>query len=457
MVRWGLAAGGVFLVGLAVESSLLVYAAYVLAGVLIGARWWTRSGAQALEAARTLQHVGGNDRGDEQAEGLALEIGERVRVRVVVRNTGNVPIPWVLIEDALPAGATARRFPKLEVKGKRVAIESLAAGGEVVLQYTLVCLVRGFHAIGPVVLETGDLFGLHRHFRILAKPRYILVYPRVVPLTGYDLVSRRPIGDVRMTHKLFEDPTRIAGVREYQVGDPLGRVHWKATARTGALHCKVLEPSTLSGITMLLDFHSASYPPRGEPFRSELAVTVAVSLIHAVYLMGQQIGLVTNARDAAERVKTEGWDSDPRTRQQARATAEATGESKGVAPLVVTTGRGPGVFQQVREVLARAELSEAVSFANLVTQSAHRLPRDATALAVLADVPAETAIALGNLRRRGMAVSVVLVMMDEDSLEQAYKHLLAEGIRDVRHCPSEQALPDLARSTVHRLAPYDFA
>ena len=45
-----------------------------------------------------------------------------------------------------------------------------------------------------------------------------------------------------------------------------------------------------------------------------LMVTAAVSLVHAVFLMGQQVGLVTNARDAAERIKTEGWDADPRSR-----------------------------------------------------------------------------------------------------------------------------------------------
>ena len=41
----------------------------------------------------------------------------------------------------------------------------------------------------------------------------MLVYPKVVPLSGYDIASRRPIGEIRMTHRLFEDPTRIAGVR----------------------------------------------------------------------------------------------------------------------------------------------------------------------------------------------------------------------------------------------------
>ena len=457
MIRWFVAAAGLFLVGLLLQSSLLVYAAYVLAGLLLGVRWWTRNGIEALQATRTLRPLGTDALPDRQRDdGLALEIGERVSVRLVVRNNRWLPVPWVLLEDALPGGTTARRFAKLEVKGQRLAIASLGPGGEVVLQYTLVCRARGFHAVGPLVLETGDLFGLHRRFRILAEPKYVIVYPRVVPLTGYELVSRRPIGEVRLTHRQFEDPTRIAGVREYQQGDPLSRVHWKVTARTGTLHCKVLEPSTLSGLTVLLDFHSAGYPQRGEPIRSELAITVTVSLIHAVYLLGQQVGLVTNAGDAAQRVKTEGWDSEPRNRQQARALADASGESGPIEPLVVPTGRGANVFQQVREVLARAELSPAMPFAQLVTHTASRLPRDATALAVLPEVSAETAIALGNLRRRGLAVSVVVVMLDEDGLEQAYKRLRAEGIRDVRHCASEEVLPDLARATVHRLAPYDF-
>jgi len=75
----------------------------------------------------------------------------------------------------------------------------------------------------------------------------LLVYPRIIPLTGYDLTSRRPIGDVLLMHRLFEDPTRISGVRPYELGDPLNRVHWRATARTGVLHSKVHEPSRWPG------------------------------------------------------------------------------------------------------------------------------------------------------------------------------------------------------------------
>jgi uncharacterized protein (DUF58 family) len=453
---WFLAAVLILLAALALDSGLLAYSMYVLLGLLLITRLLARSWTANLTAERTVRRAGGEGE-STSAEGLALEIGERVLVRIVVRNTGALPVPWVLIEDHLPGRALDARFPKLEIKGRRAAISLIRGGGELVLQYRLECLGRGYHQIGPLVLESGDLFGLHRRFRIVAEPRFVLVYPRIVPLVGYELASRRPIGDVRISHRLYEDPTRIAGVRVYQQGDPLNRIHWRATARTGQLHSKVHEPSTLSGVTVLLDFHQAGYHQRGEPIRSELAVTGSMSLVHAVFLLGQQVGLVTNARDAAERIRTEGWEKDPRSRREATRSAEEVLESERLAPLVVETRRGVEQLQRIREVLARAELTDGLTFAQLVVETAHRLPRDATALAVLAVVTVETAIALGNLRRRGMAVAVILVMMDETNLEQAYARLMAEGIRDLRHLSSEAELPELCRNTVHRLAPYDFA
>src|SRR5262249_33634410 len=148
---------------------------------------------------------------------------------------------------------------------------------------------------------------------------------------------------------------------------------------------------------------------------------------------------------------------DPRSREAAAAAAEDVPENQRLAPLVVETRRGAEQLQRIREVLARAELTDGLTFAQLVVETTHRLPRDATALAVLPVVSVETAIPLGHLRRRGMAVAVVLVLMDETALEQAYVRLLAEGVRDIRHLASEAELPELCRGHVHRIAAYDFA
>jgi uncharacterized protein (DUF58 family) len=463
-MKWFLGVALILLAALLLESGLLAYAMYVLLGLLVISRWLARNWIGGLSATRVCRMVNADTLkmldapgGEGRPIGFVADIGDRVAVRLTVRNAGRLPVPWVLLEDLLPRQALDKRFPRLKVKGKRLQIRMVRAGGEVEVRYQLECLARGYYQVGPLVLENGDLFGLHRRYRMATEPTFLLVYPRIVPLLGYDIASRRPIGDVRLTHRLYEDPTRIAGVRPYEAGDPLNRIHWRATARTGALHSKVQEPSTLAGATVLLDFHTAGYHERGEPFRSELAVTTAVSLANGVWEMGQQIGLVTNGRDAADRIRVEGWhNQDPRTRQAAR-TASMSEESQRLEPLVVPTRRGAEQLQRIREVLARVELTDGLPFAQLVVEAAPRLPRDATVLAVLPDVPVETAISLGNLRRRGLAVAVVLIIVDEAPLELAYARLVAEGIRDIRHLQDEAELPDLCRRQVERSAPYDFA
>src|SRR5262249_17030864 len=151
------------------------------------------------------------------------------------------------------------------------------------------------------------------------------------------------------------------------------------------------------------------YDRQGEPYRSELAVTTAASLAHAVYQMGQQIGLVTNARDAADRIRLEGWVHDFRTRQAARRLVSMRPKSDRLQPLIVPTRRGIEQFQQIRETLARVELTDGLSPGELIVEASPRLPRDATIVALLPDVSVEMAVALGNLRQQGYAISIVLI------------------------------------------------
>jgi uncharacterized protein (DUF58 family) len=231
-----------------------------------------------------------------------------------------------------------------------------------------------------------------------------------------------------MTHRLFEDPTRISGVRAYQSGDPLNRIHWRATARTGELHSKVYEPSSIAGSTILLEFNTAAYDPSHEPYRSELAVTATASLANALYQMNQQVGLVTNGRDAADRIRQEGWDTDPRSRKAAFRSREMLATSDRLRPQVVPTGRGADQLMRILETLARVEQTDGLSFAETVLETASRLPRDATVLAMLPSASVDTAVALGNLRRQGFAVEAIVITYYDHEFEKAAGNLLAEGV-----------------------------
>jgi uncharacterized repeat protein (TIGR01451 family) len=435
-MKWFFGALLLLLAALALDSGLLAYSMYVLLALLVVSRLLARSWIGKLAVTR-------------ECDKVEAETGDTVSVTVTVRNEGVMPVPWILMEDLLPAKAIVENRARLRVKKKRLKIAMLGSRGQTTLDYQVEFKMRGYYQIGPLVLEGGDLFGLHRRYRVGTEPHFVLVYPKVVPLEGYDLASRRPVGEVRLTHRLFEDPTRIAGVRPYEIGDPLNRVHWRATARTGLLHSKVYEPSTIAGATLLLDFHQAGYPHTREPYRSELAVTAAASLAHALYQQGQQVGLVTNGRDAADRIRVEGWAHDYRTRTEALKSAAMADDSDRLQPLVVPTRRGVEQFRRMLETLARVELTDGLTLGQLIVEAQARLPRDATVIAILGRVTEESALALGNLRRSGYAVTAVLVLFEENDAIDGHGRLLAEGI-DVRTVNNEGELSALCQRQVLR-------
>jgi uncharacterized protein (DUF58 family) len=427
-------AGAILLLVFAIVFGLdlLAYAMYVLLTVMLVSRFLTRNWAESLVASR-------------ECNRLTAEIGEHVAVVVTLKNTGRWPVAWILLEDLLPRDALLFDPPRLKIGGRRVQLTMLKGAGRKTMNYQLTPTRRGYYQLGPLVLETGDLFGLHRRYRVLTDPHFLLVLPKVLPLTGYEVASKRPIGEVRMTYRLYEDPTRISGVRAYERGDSLNRIHWRATARTGTLHSKVYEPSTVAGATILMEFHTAAHEKKHEPHRSELAVTAAASIANAVYLLNQQIGLVTNGRDAVDRVRFEGWAHDHRSRAAALASASVRDKSDRLAPLIVPTRRGPEQLVRILETLARMELTDGLPLPALIEEAASRMPRDATVIAILPPGSTESAIALGNLRRRGFAVTVLLNLFEEWDFADAAAPFLAENI-DTRHLKDEESIMEICRS-----------
>jgi len=165
--------------------------------------------------------------------------------------------------------------------------------------------------------------------------------------------------------------------------------------------------------------------------------------------MGRQVGLVTNGRDAADRIRQEGWDYDHRSRRAARRAASMLETSDRLRPVVVPTRRGPEQFMRILETLARVETTDGLTFSQLIAETTSRLPRDATVLAILGSAGPETVAVLANLRRRGFAVSVVLNTFEVHDFETAAGRLVAEGI-ETRHLEDKSAVATVCRDYVLR-------
>ncbi len=425
-MKWLIAAILLLFVALALNLMLLVYAMYAMIGIILVSQWVTSRWAQAMNAERTCDI--------EMAE-----IGDVVPVMVKLEHAGRFPIAWLLVEDMLEQKSLSFQPPSLDVKGKRLEVMKLNPGDKKQLFYQLQCNRRGYYQVGPLVLETGDMFGLNRRYRVLTEPIFLLVLPKVIAVGSYDIASRRPIGEVVMTHRLFEDPTRIAGVRKYQQGDPLARVHWRATARTGKLQSKIYEPSTLAGATVVLDFHKESFDHKHEPVRSELAVTAAASIANALQEMGQQVGLVSNGRDAVDRIREEGWKGDQRTREEAKKSAIRMAESDRLRPVIVPTRKSPEQMVYISKALARLEKTDGLKLSQLVIEAAADIPRDASVIVIVSTINMENAVALGALARQGYSVEAVVNCHSQEEFVTVSGPLLAEGIM-TRHLRDEAAI-----------------
>lgn len=440
-MKWLLVTLVVLLLGLVLKLELLVYAMFVLAGILLLSRYFTQAWTKGLTARRSC------------AVDVA-EIGDQARVEVELENNSLFNIPWLLVDDSLPHEGGTQMRPRIEATGPRMALARLSRGETAdLIRYDVKFLMRGYYQFGPLLVETGDVFGLHRRFRVMAEPHFVMVLPKVLPLQGYNLASRRPVGEIHVTHRLFEDPTRLSGVRPYQRGDPLNRIHWRATARTGEIHSRIYEYSRVAGATFLLDFYGKNYEGREGEASAELAVMTVAALANAVFLSGQQIGLASNGRDAADRIREEGWKAEFLTRDDAIRQAKVPAANDRLRPVLVETGKGQERFRWILETLARLEETDGMVFSEMVREIDSRIPRDATVVAVLRKVSPEIAAALGALARRGFLVTTIIVAFGAEALPDWARApdwaemLLAQAI-DFHIVNSEEAISNLCSQAI---------
>jgi len=419
--RWLVLVIGGLVLSYFLRLGFFSFALYAVLGLVLTSRVMGHRGLDGLEHRR-------------RCDVHRASIGERVPVEIQVRHAGRIPLIWLLAEDLLPHG--------LGRTGGSIRLRSLFPGQEFSLRYSLHCVRRGYYQIGPLLLETGDLFGLARRFEAGEKAHYVTVHPEIVPIGGYRVAAPKAVGEVRVERRIFEDPSRLHGVRAFQPGDKLSRVHWRATARTGELQTKIYEPSAMIGAMVCCDLFEPAYEGSDTFRRSELAVSAAASL--AVYITDchQQVGLLSNGRDAADRARFETIEFEAKTLAQARRMAEMKERSNRLRPCEVPVGRGEVVLRRLLDTTARIELSDFQPVSAMLMREYPRLPRDVSYLVITPRLDRGLVEALAAMRKSGFAASVIRI--DHTDPAPALKGaLLGAGVRVFDISRSEQ-LQDLA-------------
>lgn len=327
------------------QVDFIFYIVYVCVGIYGLAIWYTPWSLKRLEISRQL-----NDH---------AFLGERVQVTLNITNPTRFPLPWVQVMDSIPVMLQSGGVPRYAF--------NMSGRSTTTFHYQVQAGRRGYYRLGPLRLLGGDFFGFNE-----AGAEYPLafltVYPRITPISRLTLPSRLPYGIIRSRQRLFEDPARPVGIREYHTGDSLRLVNWKVSAHAGyhgdTLMVKTLEPAISLDTAILLNLDRHDYTRKTVYRDTEWAVEAAASL--AAHLTGRQqaVGLITNGRDPMRRrAKSESADSRPHEFDFDEETGRLLSHPayyEMAMPIAPHTGRTH--LMSVLEILARVEMNENASF-----------------------------------------------------------------------------------------------
>jgi uncharacterized protein (DUF58 family) len=236
---------------------------------------------------------------DQQVNHRNVFYGEEVTLSVRLENHKFLPLPWLKVENKIvpPLAVVSKKTLHLQNlrRDTLAGIWLLWAFQRVTRQYRLRCQERGFHRFGPMRLYSSDPFGWLQCEVTVPALESLVVYPLIAPLEALGLSSVHPLGEHTTVRRLLEDPLRVAGVRDYVLGDDPRRIHWKASAHAGALRSKVYETPALRRLLLLLDVWNYSEEIGGtDPEIQELTIAVAASLGMWALDEGYMVGLLAN-------------------------------------------------------------------------------------------------------------------------------------------------------------------
>ncbi len=292
MTGTALAAILLLLAGVFLAVPVAVILAIVILLLEIVRSVWTRNGLRGLRYVRTLERH-------------RMTWGEEIPATIEVWNRKSLPLAWLKAEDSASLGVVVReRSPVIGNHGGRVLRNAwtLAPYERVTRHFHVGAERRGVYEIGPVDLSVGDLFAREAAFERRPEIDRFLVRPRVVPTPA--LQRRDTWGGVdRALAGLTEDPSRFAGIREYAPGDPVRRVHPRASARLGRPVVKVFEPSRDREVLILLDVQTHDGPAWNTMYDEEeveALFVVAASLSRSLAAEHAAFGLAAAGYHGAE-------------------------------------------------------------------------------------------------------------------------------------------------------------
>ena len=225
--------------------------------------------------------------------------GETVQMLETIRNAKPLPLPLLTVESRMNGNLQLSSHANLEVNdiNYHKSLFTLLPFSKITRTHQVHCLRRGYYEVKSLAVCAHDLFGLVRVAENeVAVQAGIIVYPKLYDPGTYDLPCHSLMGNLVVRRWIAEDPFLLAGIREYEPGDPLRSVNWKATAHTGTMKVNQYDHSANARLMLLLNVESCEeqWGYDGDTAPVEHGISLCATLAKKAIDNGMEAGFAAN-------------------------------------------------------------------------------------------------------------------------------------------------------------------
>jgi uncharacterized protein (DUF58 family) len=289
--------------GFTTRASCLVAAGVtaVLCGLLLGEVDLVRAGVLAAAvpcvAALMVQRSRVRIANRRSVEPTRASAGEAVTIHLVITNRSVLHTGTLMLEDQLPDRLVGRA---------RFVLDPLGSHEARTVSYRMPSLGRGRYRVGPLQIRLSDPFRMIDLTRSFTATSEFVVAPVIDALPAVSPPRSDDVGDNVGSHSIGTHGADDQSTREYRIGDDLRKIHWRSSARTGALMVRQEERPWRGQSSVLLDLRAgahASAPPDSIPAGPqdlrltsslEWAVSAAASIGSHILLRGRELSLMAD-------------------------------------------------------------------------------------------------------------------------------------------------------------------
>jgi len=320
-----------------------------------------------------------------RARFLRSQVGHVFEEKYEVRNKGRFPRLWIEVRDVSPLPRTAGSHVITMIGGR----ESRTYVARTRLEE------RGVFPLGPTVLASGDLFGLFPIRRSFQNSETLLVYPMMVQVQDFPNPPGLLPGGEALRRRTAQITSNAAGVREYEPGDPLHRIHWLSTARRNRLMAKEFELDPLAEVWLFVDADRSVHYEIPQP-EEDVEITAVWQKSRSFELPPSTVEYGVSIASSLARYYL----------QRGRAVGAVYANS-GLKAL--PSDRGGRQLNKILESLAVLQPVGEMPLEGLVEMQARYLPRGSTAVIITPSTSYSVFRTADVLLRRGLRPVAVLI------------------------------------------------